>query len=287
MMVSDTMKRIPRDVAIIVAGGLTLPILNWVTVPVPLAMLLVLPIAIFGIGYLLLSALTGSGLHGGVGEAGPTPANWIAGSVGLSLAALGVTMSVLHLTVGADRSTVLGVIAGMTLLLGIGAATRRTIPTWTAPASSAPSPTWWRPVVTVLAIAILLVASGTVYIVSTTDKAESFTELFFSVDGSSSDLFRLDAGRAAAVELVVVNHEGREATYRITASLLSESNVSRSVDAPQIPPLADGERWKGTLTLGPLERGTYKLTVDLVIGDQIEPYRSLHLWVRATGGTNA
>ncbi len=126
-------------------------------------------------------------------------------------------------------------------------------------------------------VAIVVVASSTVYLASAPKIGERFTE--FYVLGSNGKLadypVNLMLGENGTVVLGITNHEYENLTYRIVICL--ENQPLEAIDEIQ---LSHEMNWSQNYTFTPKETGEKtKLAFELYKQNIDEPYRSLQLWI--------
>ena len=134
-------------------------------------------------------------------------------------------------------------------------------------------------------LSIVLIASiigsfaTVVYIVVTPKTGESFTEFYLiGPNGTASDYpTDLKIGEEGKMIIGIVNHEYENATYRLevifNGPLIHEEQLF----------LIENEKWESPFTFKAIEKGeNQKLEFLLYKDQQIEAYRTLHLWISVT-----
>ncbi len=134
-------------------------------------------------------------------------------------------------------------------------------------------------------LSIILIASiigsfaTLVYVGVTPRIGEKFTEFYLlDPNGKASDYpIDLKVGDKGELIIGIVNHEHENVTYRLEVnlndSLIHEENVF----------LIENETWKTPFTFKATDKGkNQKLEFTIYKNQQIEAYRTLHLWVNVT-----
>lgn len=144
-------------------------------------------------------------------------------------------------------------------------------------------PRWGRRSLADNALSVLLLLSilgaigALIYVVSSPEAEESFTDFFIlGPEGTVQDYPReLDLGKQTEVRLGVVNHEQQYADYSIEIRIDGEK-------MQEIGPisLGHGEDWQGEVNLVPRKAGeSQKVEFLLYKGEESEPYLTLFLWL--------
>ena len=126
-------------------------------------------------------------------------------------------------------------------------------------------------------IASIIGASATlVYVIVVPKSGERFTEFYLlGLNGIASEYpTELKLGEAGELIVRVVNHESENTTYRIVINF----NDHQIYDDHLF--LIDNEMWESPFTFQATEKGeNQKLEFTLFIEQQLEEYRTLHLWI--------
>jgi len=132
----------------------------------------------------------------------------------------------------------------------------------------------------IILIASIIGASATfVYVVVSPKAGERFTEFYLlGPNGIASDYpTDLKVGDEGKVIIGIVNHEYDNVTY------LLEVNFNGSLIREEHVLLNENEKWESPFTFQATEKGeNQKLEFLLYTGQQIEAYRTLHLWISIT-----
>lgn len=295
-----------------------------------------LPLLVFAPGYVLVAALFpadgGRGAPGSAGRAGGArlgavggvaPGERLALSVGASLALLSVLAVALSAVPGGyAESTVLGTVAGFTVLVGALAGARRlrvppeerfSVPysRWlsAAHAGLVGADSRADAALNVALAAGVVVALGAVgFGVASPVDGEAYTGFAVLTENESGDLVaagypaELTAGATLGLTVAVENHEGRETAYTLVVELQRVNVDDGAVTVVETQELdrhgvvlGPGERWQQRRQLRPTMVGEeLRLALYLYRGEApADPgpdsaYRRLHLWVDvATEGANA
>jgi uncharacterized membrane protein len=258
----------------------------------PLRVAAGLPLILFFPGYVLLANLYPQRDALGI-------VYYLALSVGLSLALVPLGGLALNLTPwGIHTGTIMGLLVLWTLALAVLAHLRRrgeadehaaglaaslaAFRYWAATPSNRPQ------AVVLLTIGIVvLVVTGVIGYRSSAPPASagSFTELaLLSRDGRLDGLQRgLQLGESTTVTVTVTSREREETAYRMEARLADGSPIVLAKKA--LPP---GDSWSQDVTVTPTEVGErQQLQVLLYREQDVEPYRSVHLWLDVSPVTEA
>lgn len=130
----------------------------------------------------------------------------------------------------------------------------------------------------VILTAVILVTIGTLsYVIVKPQAAESFTEFYAVGPGNTAAGYpgELRVGEKASVNLVIINHEHRDASYRIETTVAGHNQGSLG---PAI--LKDGEKVELTASFTPDKPGSNQQVGFLLYKDNgTEPYLTLHIWI--------
>ncbi len=126
-------------------------------------------------------------------------------------------------------------------------------------------------------VSIMVVGSLMVYLVSTPQTGQQFTE--FYVLGSNGQLSdyptNLTIGENATLALCIVNHESENVTYHIVITLNNST-----IETINNITLSNGETWDQNYTLTPTKTGDNMNLSFLLYREGLDtPYRSLQLWI--------
>lgn len=128
----------------------------------------------------------------------------------------------------------------------------------------------------VLIASIIGSSAALVYVVVTPKTGETFTEFYIlGPNGTASDYpTDLNVGEEGKVIIGIVNHEYENSTYRLeiifNGSLIHEEPIS----------LIENEKWESSFTFHAIKKGdNQKLEFLLYKDQQIETYRTLHIWI--------
>jgi uncharacterized membrane protein len=136
----------------------------------------------------------------------------------------------------------------------------------------------WDKVLSFILIAALLGALGMLgYIIAVPKILEEFTEFYLlGLEGKAADYpQRVAVGEEAKVIVGIVNHEGKEVSYRLEVRIDGEKEKS-------IEPIAlgDGQKWEEIVAFRLDKRGEkQKVEFLLYKQGQTEASHSLHLWI--------
>ena len=134
-------------------------------------------------------------------------------------------------------------------------------------------------VLTITLVILIVATLGTLGYVITTPKAEeTFTEFYIlGQEGKAADYPReLKRGEEGRVIVGIINHEGKEVSYRVEVVINSKKNAEVG---PVV--LLDEQKWEGRVSFVPDEAGENQKVEFLLYKDgEIEPcLEPLHLWV--------
>ena len=245
-----------------------------------LRIILGIPFLLFFPGYALMAALFTK-------KEGMGGTERVALSFGLSIAVVPLIGLILNYTpLGIRLEPILYSIASFILITSIIAWLRRrrlteherfaiqfqvTMPGW-------PESVWDR-VLAITLVIVILGALGTLgYVIATPKAGETFTEFYIlGQEGKAANYPQeLKVGDEGRVIVGIVNHEGREVSYRVR--VVTDGKGSAEV-GPVV--LVDEQKWEGELSfmlevVGENQRVQFLLYKD----DEIEPcLEPLHLWV--------
>jgi uncharacterized membrane protein len=135
----------------------------------------------------------------------------------------------------------------------------------------------------IILILVVLGAIGIVsYILVKPKPREAFTEFYIlGQDGKAENYpVDLDVGVKRSVGVGIINHEGKEASYRVEV-LLSGTKLTET--GPVI--MDDGQKWEDTFDFIPEVAGDdQKLEFLLYKDNELEPYfEPIYLWVNVRG----
>lgn len=135
-------------------------------------------------------------------------------------------------------------------------------------------------ILSVLLIASIIASSLTlVYIMIMPKTGERFTEFYLlDPNGMASDYpTDLTFGENGKVIIGIVNHEYENVTYRL------EINLNGYLIHEEHVFLVENEKWESPFTFKAIEKGeNQKLEFLLYKVQDIEVYRTLHLWINVT-----
>ena len=136
-------------------------------------------------------------------------------------------------------------------------------------------------VLTIALICAIIGAIGTlIYVIAMPKVGEKFTEFYILGEGGKAEGYpgELVVGETGYVILGIVNHEYEPVTYTAQVLIGNENNES-------IGPvtLTHEEKWENKVNFTSSEAGeNIKVQFLLFRDDQLDPYRSLHLWIDVT-----
>jgi uncharacterized membrane protein len=132
----------------------------------------------------------------------------------------------------------------------------------------------------ILVIAILGAIGVLGYVITTPQEGETFTEFYIlGQEGKAADYpARLVVGEEVSVIVGIINHEGKEVSYRVEV-------VINDIKAGEVGPivLLDEQKGEGELSFVLVTPGdNQKVEFLLYKNGEVEPYlKPLHLWVNA------
>jgi len=248
-----------------------------------LRIILGVPFLLFFPGYALTAALfTRRGRMGGIER--------VALSFGLSIAVVPLIGLILHYTPwGIRLEPILYSVASFILITSVIAWLRRRRLTRRERFSVElylRLPGWgggvWDRVLAITLVVVILGALGTLgYFIATPKVEETFTEFYIlGPEGKAADYpAELKVGGEGRVIAGIVNHEGREVSYRVEVVIGSDKTT-------EVGPvmLADEQKWEGEVgfvseTPGEHQRVEFSLYKDGEVEPCLEP---LYLWVDVT-----
>lgn len=133
----------------------------------------------------------------------------------------------------------------------------------------------------ILILAILAAIGAVVYVFTTFQGGEEFTEFYIlGQEGKAEDYpAEVAPGEEASVIIGIVNRERKEISYRIEISMYGVVNTSIG---PVV--LADKEKWEQEVSFIPTVAGErQRVDFSLYKDQQVEPYRELRLWINVNG----
>jgi uncharacterized membrane protein len=137
----------------------------------------------------------------------------------------------------------------------------------------------WDKVLTITLVVVILGGLGALgYVIATPKVAETFTEFYIlGQEGKAADYpGELKVGEEARVIVGIVNHEGKEVSYRVEVFMGSEKST-------EVGPvmLVDEQKWEGEVGFVLETPGEdQKVEFWLYKEGEVEPYlEPLHLWV--------
>jgi uncharacterized membrane protein len=140
---------------------------------------------------------------------------------------------------------------------------------------------WDKALVITLAIAILGALGTLVYIIVVPKVGETFTEFYIlGPEGKAVGYpTELKAGEEGKVMVGIINHEGKEVSYRVEVIIGSD----KSTEAGPVT-LADEQKWEGEVGFTPEVIGqNQKVQFLLYMDTEVEPcLEPLYLWVDVT-----
>ena len=137
-----------------------------------------------------------------------------------------------------------------------------------------------------IALVIAIVASVAVasYALVTPRPSEHFTEFYLLGTNGTLGNYTTDyaVGVPSPATVVIVNHEGRDVTYKLVVS--ENTSTQREVVYSEQVVVPNGEQWEKQIDLALSQPGnSVKLDFALYAEPQTaEPYRDTHLWVNVT-----
>ena len=137
----------------------------------------------------------------------------------------------------------------------------------------------WDRVLTITLLVVILGGLGMLgYVIATPEVGKTFTEFYIlGQDGKAAGYpSELKVGEEARVIAGIVNHEGKEVSYRVEVFIGSEKS---SEVGPVV--LVDGQKWEGEVSFVLETPGEdQKVEFWLYKEGEVEPYlEPLHLWV--------
>lgn len=147
-----------------------------------------------------------------------------------------------------------------------------------------------------IAVSIIVAAGMLAYVATAPRPSERFTEFYILDANGRAEAYptNLTAGEVATIIIGLVNREGKSLNYVVVATLEeyavtgnassaeSRSLVSSSRVMDYVVLLGDGDRSESPLTFSVPKAGLFRLGLDLFVEGQAEPYRELHLWIKAS-----
>jgi len=243
----------------------------------PIRMILGLALTLFLPGYALVSALF-------PGKKGLGLLERVALSFGLSIAATPLLGLILNYTpFGIRKDPVLMTLSLFTLLCtAIALYRRKNIKgeesfSLSLEHKASPKENRLDKALTLLLIlSIVISLSVLVYVIVTPKQGEKFTEFYILGPNGKADNYptSMKVGNNGTVIIGVVNHEYEQINYTLKIFLGNESIRSQRI------PLVDNQSYSAKFSFRPVRNGTEKLSFQLYRNDSVEPYRSLHLWVK-------
>lgn len=132
-------------------------------------------------------------------------------------------------------------------------------------------------ILSIILVGSIIVSSAIlIYIIVTPKPSEKFTEFYlFGPNGTASDYpTNLNVGEEGKLIIEIVNHEYENITYRL------EVNFNGSLIYEEQIFLIENEKWELPFTFKATEKGeNQKLEFLLYKYQQLEAYRTLHLWI--------
>ena len=245
-----------------------------------LRIILGIPFVLFCPGYTLMAALfTKKEGMGGIER--------VALSFGLSIAVVPLIGLILNYTPwGIRLEPILYSVASFILIASIIAWLRRrrlTEHERFAIQFQVTMPGWgegvWGKVLAITVVVAILATLGTLgYVIATPKVGETFTEFYIlGQDGKAANYPKeLKVGEKGEVIVGIVNHEGKEVSYRVEV-------VVGSQESTEVGPvvLVDEQKWEGEVSFVPEVAGENQKVEFLLYKDgEVEPcLEPLHLWV--------
>lgn len=245
-----------------------------------LRIILGIPFVLFCPGYTLMAALfTKKEGMGGIER--------VALSFGLSIAVVSLIGLILNYTPwGIRLELILYSVASFILITSIIAWLRRrrlTEHERFAIQFQVTMPGWgegvWGKVLAITVVVAILATLGTLgYVIATPKVGETFTEFYIlGQDGKAANYPKeLKVGEKGEVIVGVVNHEGKEVSYRVEV-------VVGSQESTEVGPvvLVNEQKWEGEVSFVPEVAGENQKVEFLLYKDgEVEPcLEPLHLWV--------
>ena len=245
-----------------------------------LRIILGIPFVLFCPGYTLMAALfTKKEGMGGIER--------VALSFGLSIAVVPLIGLILNYTPwGIRLEPILYSVASFILIASIIAWLRRrrlTEHERFAIQFQVTMPGWgegvWGKVLAITVVVAILATLGTLgYVIATPKVGETFTEFYIlGQDGKAANYPKeLKVGEKGKVIVGIVNHEGKEVSYRVEV-------VAGSQESTEVGPvvLVDEQKWEGEVSFVPEVAGENQKVEFLLYKDgEVEPcLEPLHLWV--------
>jgi len=137
----------------------------------------------------------------------------------------------------------------------------------------------WGKVLAITVVVAILATLGTLgYVIATPKVGETFTEFYIlGQDGKAANYPKeLKVGEKGEVIVGIVNHEGKEVSYRVEV-------VAGSQESTEVGPvvLVDEQKWEGEVSFVPEVAGENQKVEFLLYKDgEVEPcLEPLHLWV--------
>lgn len=137
----------------------------------------------------------------------------------------------------------------------------------------------WGKVLAITVVVAILATLGTLgYVIATPKVGETFTEFYIlGQDGKAANYPKeLKIGEKGEVIVGIVNHEGKEVSYRVEV-------VAGSQESTEVGPvvLVDEQKWEGEVSFVPEVAGENQKVEFLLYKDgEVEPcLEPLHLWV--------
>jgi len=272
------------------SGLVALNVLGWVLILVIivfpsniLRLILGIPFLLFFPGYALMSALfPRREVISGITR--------VALSFGLSIAVVPLIGLILNYTPwGIRLEPILYSVASFILITSIIAWLRRKrLPQYERFTIQCPvtMPGWgdgaWGKVLTIILVIVILGSLGTLgYIIATPKVGDTFTEFYILGQGGKAADYpgELKVGEEGRVIVGVVNHEGKEASYRVEIVI-----GDKKITGAGLVMLVDEQKWEGELSFMPEVVGeNQKVEFLLYKDDEAEPcLEPLHLWVDVT-----
>jgi uncharacterized membrane protein len=268
-------------------GLIPLNLLAWVLIlfitffpPNVLRIILGIPFLLFFPGYSLVAALFTK-------KEGMGSIERVALSFGLSIAVVPLIGLILNYTPwGIRLEPILYSVASFILITSIIAWLRRrrlTEHERFAIQFQVTMPGWgegvWGKVLAIAVVVAILATLGTLgYVIATPKVGETFTEFYIlGLDGKAANYPKeLKVGEKGEVIVGIVNHEGKEVSYRVEV-------VVGSRESTEVGPvvLVDEQKWEGEVSFVPEVAGENQKVEFLLYKDgEVEPcLEPLHLWV--------
>lgn len=271
-----------RDIMTVLA--LTVLAVIFITVPpldaTPVRTVLGLALVLFLPGYALTAALFPS-------ESRLTGIERIAFSFGLSIAVTPLIGLALNYTPwGIDKAPVLLAVSILTVVCSL-VALARSVPEESKPKkkndteAETRTGTLDKALTIILALSIIASVAVLVYVIITPKQGERFTEFYILGPGGKADGYPTDltVGANGTVIIGVVNHEYAPVEYKLQV-VLDGSELTRKDIL-----LEHNQTYLQNYSFTPRQNGTQKLQFLLYKNGIQEPYRTLHLWIKAYNRT--